>query len=94
MKVGEHMVKRMLINLKRHLDLLYFFGRDKVISIMNKPPKVLSSEQTINKIIKDKCSVSRYGDGEFHGQSFSGYAGAVTALHEAAGRSNEDSAAE
>lgn len=28
-------------------------------------PKVMSLEKTMNKIIKDRCSVSRFGDGEF-----------------------------
>jgi hypothetical protein len=52
--------------MKKCLDLLYFFGKDKVIALMNKTPKVLSSEQTIDNIIKENCSVSRFGDGEFH----------------------------
>jgi glycosyltransferase family protein len=60
------MVKKVLINMKKRIDLFYFFGKDKVIAIMNRSPKVLSSEQTIDKIIKENCSVSRFGDGEFH----------------------------
>ncbi|MCQ6275297.1 SP_1767 family glycosyltransferase [Bacillus sp. V3B] len=66
MKAGDNMFKRLLINIKKHISLLYFFGKDKASSIMYQSPNVLSSEQTIEKIIKDKCSISRYGDGEFH----------------------------
>jgi glycosyltransferase family protein len=52
--------------LRKQLDIFYFFGKDKVATILYKPPLVLSNEQTIEKIIKEKCSVSRFGDGEFH----------------------------
>ncbi|MGG0275875.1 SP_1767 family glycosyltransferase [Bacillus rhizoplanae] len=60
------MLKRFLLNTKKQLNLFYFFGKDELISIFTKAPTVLSSELTINEIIKNKCSVSRYGDGEFH----------------------------
>ncbi|WP_338449828.1 SP_1767 family glycosyltransferase [Niallia oryzisoli] len=60
------MIKKLLVNMKEQIDLLYFFGKDKMISILTQKPYVLSSEETIDKIINDKCSVSRYGDGEFH----------------------------
>ncbi|WP_225228912.1 SP_1767 family glycosyltransferase [Bacillus sp. PS06] len=38
---------------------------NKFVSKVVKPPLVRTTDETIDKIIKDKCSVSRYGDGEF-----------------------------
>jgi len=40
-------------------NFLYAFHPKQKIS-----PKIVSIDETINKIIKDKCSVSRFGDGE------------------------------
>jgi glycosyltransferase family protein len=45
---------------KHLLSLCYPF-----IKVVFKFPKVSSVDETLDKIIKDKCSVSRYGDGEF-----------------------------
>ncbi|MEH6954679.1 SP_1767 family glycosyltransferase [Neobacillus drentensis] len=39
--------------------------KNKLVSLIIKPPIVKSTEETLNKIINEKCSVSRYGDGEF-----------------------------
>ncbi|MED3951899.1 SP_1767 family glycosyltransferase [Priestia aryabhattai] len=35
------------------------------IAAIVKPPLVKSTDETLSKIINDKCSVSRFGDGEF-----------------------------
>lgn len=56
----------MVNNLEKKIGLLYFFGKDKLLSMATKPPCVKSNEETIEKIINEKCSVTRYGDGEFH----------------------------
>ena len=42
-----------------------FYNR-KLISFLIKPPLVRPTDETLEKIIHDKCSVSRYGDGEFN----------------------------
>lgn len=44
-----------------HVSIL----NNKIISYIIKPPSVRTTSETIDKIIKDKCSISRYGDGEF-----------------------------
>lgn len=60
------MSKIQKLSLQKKIEILYFFGKDKMISTITKAPTVLSSELTINKIINDRCSVCRFGDGEFH----------------------------
>ena len=40
-------------------NALYLLRRKKQFA-----PKVVSIEETINKIVSEKCSVSRFGDGE------------------------------
>lgn len=52
--------------LKQQLSIVYFFGKDKIRSLMYTSPTVLSNEETIDTIINNQCSVSRFGDGEFH----------------------------
>lgn len=39
--------------------------KDSIFSIFQKIPSIKSIEETINYIIENKASVSRYGDGEF-----------------------------
>lgn len=39
--------------------------KDNILSLFVKKPQILSIEETINEIVKNKSSVSRYGDGEF-----------------------------
>lgn len=51
---------------KNKISIIYFFSKDIILTFYKKPPKVLTNEETIEKIIKGKCSVCRYGDGEFH----------------------------
>lgn len=51
---------------RRKLDLLYFFGKDRILSYVKKAPVVLSNEETIDRIANSRCSISRFGDGEFH----------------------------
>ena len=38
--------------------------KDKIIKTLFSPPRILSSAETIDKIIAEKISVSRFGDGE------------------------------
>lgn len=51
-------------------DLFYYIKdefhilKDFIINILYSPPTVKSIEETLNFIIRNKCSVSRYGDGE------------------------------
>lgn len=42
----------------------YFYVIDSIVVKFFRPPYVGTIEQTIDKIANDKCSVSRYGDGE------------------------------
>lgn len=46
--------------------IVYYFDKlkDTVIKITIEPPIVKPIDETIDKIISDRCSVSRYGDGE------------------------------
>lgn len=39
--------------------------KNKLVSIIKKPPIVKTTDDTLYKIISDKCSVSRYGNAEF-----------------------------
>lgn len=50
-----------LLNLK---DLIIIFYNKKIIS-KRKAPNILNTDITLDKIVKDGCSVSRFGDGEF-----------------------------
>lgn len=69
----------MLNGIKRVKQLLeYFRWKSRYKRTVNKYPiKVLSFEDSLSKIINEKCSVSRYGDGELrmmllgdHGRTF------------------------
>lgn len=69
----------MLSGMQKFKQLLeYFRWKSKYKRIVNKyPVKVLNFEDSLNKIINERCSVSRYGDGEFrmmllgdHGKTF------------------------
>lgn len=42
------------------------FYNNKLISLIIKPPLVRTTDETLERIISEKCSVSRYGDGEFN----------------------------
>lgn len=59
------MKKDLIIKFKTKIYAIYFYGKDKIIRIVKGYPKVLSCDETVDKIINDKCSVSRFGDGEF-----------------------------
>ena len=61
--------------MKNYLLKVYYYlldTKDKIIIFYNKnitdkqkKPIVKDTDETLDKIIKDKCSVSRFGDGEF-----------------------------
>lgn len=61
--------------MKKQLLKIYYYLlelKDKVIIFYNKnitekkkAPLVMNTDETLDKIINDKCSVSRFGDGEF-----------------------------
>jgi glycosyltransferase family protein len=51
-----------LLDFKEHCTVFY----NKIISLIIKPPLVKSTDETLDKMINEKCSVSRYGDGEFN----------------------------
>ena len=40
------------------------YSKDKIYCLFHKPPKVLSIQESIDLVINQKLSVSRYGDGE------------------------------
>lgn len=52
---------RYILEIKKKVyEILY-----KLFCIFHKPPHVMSTDATINKIVKEQYSISRYGDGEF-----------------------------
>jgi len=58
----------------RYFDLLHCI----IISLFKRKPKVISSKETLDYIIANKCSIGRYGDGEIllttgHSLSFQEY---------------------
>ncbi|TYS60082.1 SP_1767 family glycosyltransferase [Sutcliffiella horikoshii] len=59
-------MKKHIVSMISVIYSLYLFSKDTFISTFFKAPIVCSNEQTIEKIINDKCSVSRFGDGEFY----------------------------
>lgn len=44
---------------------IYLWFKDSMICIIKKPPLVLDTDETIDEIVNNKFSVSRFGDGEF-----------------------------
>lgn len=63
--------KKILVNIWNFMiDIIILFKKlwyhiiDFIVMVLIKPPYVKTIEETIDKIINDKCSVSRYGDGE------------------------------
>lgn len=50
-----------LLELKDKVTIFY----NKNITEKKKAPLVMNTDETLDKIINDKCSVSRFGDGEF-----------------------------
>lgn len=51
--------------IKSKIYRLYLIFKEKVICCIYKSPIVMGNEETINKILNDRCSISRFGDGEF-----------------------------
>ena len=49
------------LNIKDNIVIFY----NKKITLNRKPPIVMNTDETLKRIINDKCSVSRFGDGEF-----------------------------
>lgn len=39
---------------------------DSVFYYLHKKPKVLDNYETIDRIVNNKCSIARFGDGEFY----------------------------
>lgn len=65
-------IKQILVNLynysyDRKLDIELFIKWRRDLSLQKKLglPLIMSIDETLEKIIKDKCSICRYGDGEF-----------------------------
>ncbi len=51
----------MVLKIKELITVKY----NQLISLIVKPPIVHNTDATLNKIINNRCSVSRFGDGEF-----------------------------
>jgi glycosyltransferase family protein len=62
MKVYILKVYYKISNIRTRFMVLY----NKLLPFVIKPPLVRITDETLDKIINDKCSVSRYGDGEFN----------------------------
>ncbi|MBD1378851.1 SP_1767 family glycosyltransferase [Metabacillus arenae] len=61
-------MKRILLNTYYKLlkiQVLITIMYNRIFSFFVKPPLIRSTEETLNKIITDRVSISRYGDGEF-----------------------------
>ena len=56
----------LLTKIKNRTKWLLSFPKDWIGRIVLRKPKVLGIEETITKIVNDKCSIARYGDGEFN----------------------------
>jgi glycosyltransferase family protein len=57
-------VWNLLVDTIIKLQNLWLLIADIIISKIISPPKVQSIDKTIDKILKERCSVSRFGDGE------------------------------
>jgi glycosyltransferase family protein len=49
-----------------HIRARFMALYNKLVPLVIKPPLVRITDETLDKIINDNCSVSRYGDGEFN----------------------------
>jgi len=78
----ERFKKRLFYSSKTHkqleetqykLENMSYEIYDKIIndSLSFQIPKIKSMEETLDKIINDKCSISRFGDGEFACMNYS-----------------------
>lgn len=57
-------MKKLLNRIIRRLNYDYHRIIDVFVRKVCSPPRVMTSEETINYIIKNKCSIARFGDGE------------------------------
>jgi glycosyltransferase family protein len=62
-KIKNYLLKLndLFYEFRKHLTILI----NKLLSKIVKPPTVRKTDETLNKVIFEKSSVSRYGDGEF-----------------------------
>ena len=58
------MIKKLMINIYEKLLRKYTYIKDKIVKKKIGVPKVMTMDETMDYIIKRRCSVSRYGDGE------------------------------
>ena len=72
--------KRWLLKQSKQIEHRYYVALDKVLMAKNcrKLPVIKGKEETLTKIINEKCSIARLGDGEFglifgKGLGFQGY---------------------
>lgn len=49
----------------KKIKILIYKLWNKVYCWCHKKPKVVGTDDTLDKLIKDNCSISRFGDGEF-----------------------------
>lgn len=53
-----------LFDLKKKTVDFFLSFKDKIYTSFNSAPKVMTSEETVEYILKNNCSVARFGDGE------------------------------
>lgn len=53
-----------LFNLKKKTEDFFLSLKDKIYTSFNTAPNVMTSEETVEYILKNNCSVARFGDGE------------------------------
>ncbi|MBQ3599718.1 MAG: SP_1767 family glycosyltransferase [Lachnospiraceae bacterium] len=59
--MGDNMIRRV----RHFFYCVFWIGKDKITKPFIGEPNIRTIEETYEKIIKDKVSVSRFGDGEF-----------------------------
>ena len=74
------LAKRWLLKQSKQIEHRYYVALDKVLMAKNRRnlPVIKGKEETLTKIINEKCSIARLGDGEFglifgKGLGFQGY---------------------
>ena len=64
MKIFLLLIWNFLFDIKQKLASTFFSNCDYFYRRLKNPPRVMSNFETIDVIVKTRCSVSRFGDGE------------------------------
>lgn len=64
-KKGLLFIWNKFFDIKTHLLNSCLIFKDSIVNALRKKPQIKSVDETIDTILKSKCSVSRFGDGEY-----------------------------